>query len=195
MSKNYTLSLSRWHKVAERLSRTYTELTQSARNTFNNTQVSGYLGVAQVDRLKTLAATSLADMHRAFAIQDAIASIRQSIGDANASTGVARELAQHDALSRRHKFLESILAAQGSEMVGLDEMPSLPSQVLTEDRYDRSRGQIRVRLLSPEDRSEMKREAEALLAQVYSLADRISDLNRERISLDLSDEIVAVAGL
>ncbi|MBL8421316.1 MAG: hypothetical protein JNK92_11850 [Dechloromonas sp.] len=195
MSKDYTLSLSRWHKVAERLSRIYTELTQSARNTFNNTQVGGYLGVAQVDRLKMLAAASLVDMHRAFEVQDAIASIRQAIGDANARTGVARELAAHDALSRRHKFLDSILVAQGSEMIGLDELPALPSHVVSEDRYDRSRGQIRVRILSTEDRAEIKREAEALLSRVYSLADRISDLNRERISLALADEIAAQAGL
>lgn len=195
MSKNYTLSLSRWHKVAERLSRLYTELTQSARNAFNNTQVGGYLGDAQVDRLKVLAAASLADLHRAFAIQDAIACIRQSIGDANARTGVARILAEHDALSRRHKLLESILVAQGSEMVGLDELPALPSHVVTDDRFDRSRGQVRVRLLTADQRSELKREADELLARVYSLADRISDLNCERISLDLSDEIVVVAGL
>lgn len=38
----YTLSLSRWHKVAERLARSYTELTQAARNALTNTQVNGF---------------------------------------------------------------------------------------------------------------------------------------------------------
>ncbi|MFZ4534956.1 hypothetical protein [Propionivibrio sp.] len=193
--KSHTLSLSRWHKVAERLSRSYTEITQAARNTFINTQVNGFLGEAQVARLRDEAALQMIRLHRAFTLQDALANIRQAVGEANAKTGVSKELANYDALSRRHKYLESILAAQSSEMVNFDEMPQLPKQLVSEDRYDRSKGSVRVRMLDNEMVNSLRVEADELRIKVYALADRISDLNRERLSLDLSEDIAQAAGL
>ena len=191
----YTLSLSRWHKVAERLARKHLELTQAAKNVFLNTQVSGYLGEGQVARLQSDGARALADIQKAFQVQDGVMAIRQAIGDANARVGVATLLAQHDAMSRRQKLLEAILAGQGSEMVSVEELAHLPSQVVSEDRYDRSRGQVRVRILDGSAQTELKREAAVLLAKVYALADQISDLNRERVQVELSEEVAAIGGL
>jgi SpoVK/Ycf46/Vps4 family AAA+-type ATPase len=193
--KNYTLSLSRWHKVAERLSRAYVELTHSARDILTNAQVGGYFGHSQLERLKSEAERARLALQRAFAIQDVIAAIRQEIGEANSRTGVGRLLAKHDALSRRHKLLDTVLAAQSSEMVTLDELPNLPRQIVNEDRYDRSRAQIRVRVLGAEALEAMKQEADALLVSVYALADQISDLNRERLSIDLPEDVAAAGGL
>ncbi len=193
--KSYTLSLSRWHKVAERLARSYAELTQLAKNTFNNTQISGYLGDAQVSRLRDLSAQQVASLHRAFQLQDALAQIRQAIGESNAKAGVSKELADYDSLSRRQKLLESILTAQSTEMVNFDEMPQLPKQLVSEDRYDRSKGSVRVRMLDTEAISALRAEADQLRVKVYALADKISDLNRERLTLELSEEIAQAAGL
>jgi len=96
MEKNYKFSLSRWHKVAERLAKSYTELTTSARNTLGNTVVGGYLGEAQVKRLKDECAQARHNLHEAFAIQDALVKLRKALGEANARTGVATELAEYD---------------------------------------------------------------------------------------------------
>ena len=193
--QSYTLSLSRWHKVAERLARNYTELTQAARNALNNTQVGGFLGESQVSRLQEFAGQQLVNLHKAFEVQDALASIRQAIGDANARVGVSKDLADYDALSRRQKLLETILAAQTSDMVSFEEMSQLPKQILTEDRYDRSKGTVRVRMLDGEAVTRLMGEVESLRSKVYALADRISDLNRERLTIDLGEEIAQVAGL
>jgi hypothetical protein len=193
--KSYSLSLSRWHKVAERLARNYAELTQAVRNVLTNTQVSGFLGEAQVERLQNLALQQVANLDRAFQVQDALAKIRQAIGDANARVGVSKDLADYDALTRRQKLLETILAAQTSEMVSFEEMPQLPKQILTEDRYDRSKGAVRIRMIESEAMSKLKSEVETLKAKVYGLADRISDLNRERLTIELTEEIAQLAGL
>ena len=193
--KPYTLSLSRWHKVGERLSRVYLELSRSSRAVFTNTQVGCYLGEAQVARVKADAERGLVDLTRAFEIQDAVCVIRQAIGEANARVGVAPLLAQHDALSRRHKLLESLLAAQGSELVSLEELPNLPAQIVAEDRFDRSRGQVRVRTMEPAVQALLKGQAGAVLVQVYALADSISDLNRERVTVSLPQDVAAAGGL
>ena len=78
--KSYTLSLSRWHKVAERLARSYAELTQLAKNTFNNTQISEYLGDAQVSRVRDLSAQQVASLHRAVQLKDALGKRHHAIG-------------------------------------------------------------------------------------------------------------------
>jgi hypothetical protein len=193
--KPHTLSLSRWHKVAERLSRSYTELTQKARNTFTNTQINGFLGDAQVERLRDQGNQQMIAVHRAFKIQDALAEIRQAIGETNARTGVSKALATYDALNRRHKFLESILTAQSSDMVVFDEISQLPKQLVSEDRYDRSKTNVRIRMLDGEMAESLRAEAEELRIRVYALADRISDLNRERLTLELPEDIALAAGL
>jgi len=192
---SHTLSLTRWHKVAERLSRTYTELTQGVRNTFNNTQVSGYLGESQVDRIREIGKTEASNLRRAFELQDALIKIRQAIGEANAKTGVNRELAEYDALMRRHKLLETILVGQSTDMVALDEVSMLPKQILSEDRYDRTRGTVKVKVLDAESEAYLRKEAESILAKGYALSDRISDLNRERLTLELPEDIARAAGL
>ncbi len=192
---SHTLSLTRWHKVAERLSRTYTELAQSARNSFTNTQVSGYLGESQVGRIRELGEMELNNLHRAFQLQESLIQIRQAIGEANAKTGVNRELAEYDALMRRHKLLETILNAQSTDMVGIEEIQMLPKQILSEDRYDRTRGTVKVKILSSEAELDLHEEARNLLARSYALSDRISDLNRERLTLDLPEDISKEAGL
>lgn len=191
----YSLSLSRWHKVAERLARSYAELSQSTRNTLINTQVNGYLGETQVSRLHAVSEQQLANLERAFLLQDALVQIRQALGEANARVGVTKDLAEYDVLIRRQKFLESILLAQGNEMIEFSELPQLPKQLVVEDRYDRSRGAVKVRMLTKEAETKLRDQAEQLRQRVYALSDRISDLNRERLVLELPDDIARVAGL
>lgn len=195
MEKNFTLSLSRWHKVAERLAKNYTEQTSAAKNTLNNTTVGGYLGEAQATRLKDECAQARRDLHRAFSIQDSLVKLRKALGEANARIGVTNELAEYDALCRRQKLLETILAAQSTDMINLEDLPNLPKQIMVESRYDNSRGTVRVGLLDTTALSEINEESQALSSRIYALADKISDLNRERLSLDLPEDIARIAGL
>ncbi len=192
---SYTLSINRWHKVAERLSKAYTELSQSARNAYTNTQIAGFLGESQVERLRESADSEMQKLFRAFEIQDALIDLRRAIGEVNAKNGVSLELAQYDALMRRHKLLEIILNAQTSDMVSLSEIAMLPNQIMGDGLYERSRSKIKVKVLENEHETRLRKEAEALLAKAYALADRINDLNQERMTLELPEEMASVAGL
>jgi hypothetical protein len=192
---SYTLSINRWHKVAERLSKAYTELSQSARNTYVNTQIAGYLGESQVERLRESAQSEMQKLFRSFEIQDALIDLRRAIGEVNAKNGVALELAQYDALMRRHKLLEIILNSQTSDMVSLNEIAMLPNQIMGDGLYERSRSKIKVKVLENEHEDRLRKEAETLLAKAYALADRINDLNQERMTLELPEEMASVAGL
>jgi hypothetical protein len=121
--------------------------------------------------------------------------LRRAIGEVNAKNGVALELAQYDALMRRHKLLEIILNSQTSDMVSLNEIAMLPNQIMGDGLYERSRSKIKVKVLENEHEDRLRKEAEALLAKAYALADRINDLNQERMTLELPEEMASVAGL
>jgi hypothetical protein len=192
----YTLPLTRWHKVAERLSRAYGELTQAAHRFLAETKVTGYLGEQQVERLQAQGAEQLEALQRAFRLQEEQVGVRRAIGEANARTGINAELAEHDALARRLKFLEALLAAQSSQMVGLDELEKLPGPQLPQGQFfSESDRTLAVQTLAPAAEADLRQEVEALRARVYALADRINDLNRERLTLELSEDAARVAGL
>lgn len=193
--KSYTLSLSRWHKVAERLAKTYTELTTDAKTALTQTQVTGYFGEAQVARLREESKQARKNIRDAFAIQDSLVQLRKAIGDANARVGIAAELAEYDALCRRHKLLETLLKVPTVEMVELDDLPKLPKQIVMENRYDSNRGAVRVCMMDSEAFAELTAETTALSSKVYALADKISDMNRERLAVELPEEIARIAGL
>ena len=196
--QTYTLSLSRWHKVAERLTRAFTQLTEAAQAVLGGTKVTGYLGATQVERLRDQAAEQLEGLRRAFRLQDALVDVRRAIGEASARAGVNAALAEHDALARRQRFLESLLAAQTPQMIALEELDKLPAPQLppTQLRFGgETEAALPVRTLDAASEAALRSEADELRARVYALADHISDLNRERLTLELCDEAAQAAGL
>jgi hypothetical protein len=192
----YTLSLSRWHKVSERLARAYGELTKSAHAALAETKVSGYLGETQVERLRAKAAEQLDALTLAFRLQDAQVSVRQAVGEANARLGINAELAEHDALTRRLRCLENLLGAQSAQMIALEELDKLPAPQLPQGRtWSGDDKSLPVRTLEAAAEADLRQEAQALRARLFALADRINDRNRERLTLELSEEAAQVVGL
>lgn len=80
MNKTHTLTLSRWHKVAERLSRDYTETVFKAKQALTQTRVSAYVGKSQEEALREQASDWSARLERAFRLQDGIGDIRRVLG-------------------------------------------------------------------------------------------------------------------
>lgn len=196
MEQSYTLSLSRWHKIAERLSREYTETVNAAKEAFNTTTVPAYLGESQAMQLRERGRVMETRLEWAFQIQDAIAAIRKALGDANAQAGVTRELADHDRLSRRHRLLSTILEGQTADLVDIDQLEHVPENFGMEtDRYDRRPSGIRVRIMSQEWHARLLREADEVRTGVYALADRISEMNRASLSLSLPADVARAAGI
>ena len=83
--RTMAMELTRWHKVAERLARDYGESVSESRTTLTHTTVSAYLGEEQEQEqfIQTQTQNALANLERAFRVQDAVAQIRQMVGDAN----------------------------------------------------------------------------------------------------------------
>jgi hypothetical protein len=196
MNKTHSLTLSRWHKVAERLSRDYTETVFKAKQALTQTRVAAYVGEDQEQALRDEAEDWTARLERAFRLQDGIAEIRRVLGDANSGAGVTGLLAEFDKLNRRQKVLTEIVEGQGADMIGIGELKNIPQDYVSDgDGYDARRPRLRVRLLDRAGVQALQRELEAVRGRAYALADEIAERNKAMVALELTEEVAIAAGL
>ena len=196
MPKTYTLSLSRWHKVAERLAREYTETVHKSKQVLTQTRVSAYLGESQEQTLRDAASNWNERMAHAFRLQDSIADIRRALGDRNVQSGVSGLLAEFDKLNRRQRMLSEIVDGQTADMIGIGELKNIRSDYLADgDGYDSRRPQLQVRMLDQADVRRLQQELDAVRARTYALADEIAELNKTTVLLELTEEAALAAGL
>lgn len=196
MTKRCNLTLSRWHKVAERLSREYTETVYKAKQVMTQTRVSAYVGEEQEHALHDTVADWTERLARAFRLQDGITDIRRLLGDENVKTGVSGLLAEFDKLNRRQKVLTELVEGQVADMIGIGELKKIPQDYVADgERYDSKRPQLRVRMLDRPEVLKLQAELETVRARAYALADDIAECNKATAALELSDEVALAAGL
>ena len=135
------------------------------------------------------------DLERAFALQDAVVKIRQALSAANERTGVARELAEYDALSKRAALLVSLLEAQGPGFVPMGELQHVNTPPRSEDWRDRGQPKIAVAMIDGEHGAALKRRADETNAAMYAKADMLAELNKAKLAIELPEDIARVAGL
>ena len=196
MNQTYTLTLTRWHKVAERLARDYGESVADSRSTLSQTVISAYLGDEQEQFLKTQTQNAMANLERAFRIQDAVARIRHLVGDANVREGVSAKLAEFDKLNRRVKTLSEVVESQSTDMVSVTQLSSIPKDYVADGAsYDSKRPKIKVRMLNMQELERLANQLDKSRKAAYALSDEISDLNKAKLSVELETEVASAAGL
>ena len=196
MKQTYTLTLTRWHKVAERLARQYGESVSESRSTLTQTAISAYLGEEQEEFLQTQTQTALANLDRAFQIQDAVAHVRHLVGDANVREGVSAKLAEFDKLNRRVKALSEVVESQSSDMVSVTQLRSIPKDYVADGAsYDSKRPRIKVRMLDTQALQRLADQLSNARKAAYALSDEVSDLNKAKLSIELETEVASAAGL
>ena len=196
MKQTYTLTLTRWHKVAERLAREYGEAVSESRSTLTQTAISAYLGEEQEEFLQTQTQTALANLDRAFQIQDAVAHVRHLVGDANVREGVSAKLAEFDKLNRRVKALSEVVESQSSDMVSVTQLRSIPKDYVADGAsYDSKRPRIKVRMLDTQALQRLADQLSNVRKAAYALSDEVSDLNKAKLSIELETEVASAAGL
>jgi len=196
MKQTYTLTLTRWHKVAERLAREYGEAVSESRSTLTQTAISAYLGEEQEEFLQTQTQTALTNLDRAFRIQDAVAHVRHLVGDANVREGISAKLAEFDKLNRRVKALSEVVESQSSDMVSVTQLRSIPKDYVADGAsYDSKRPKIKVRMLDSQALERLADQLSNARKAAYALSDEVSDLNKAKLSIELETEVASAAGL
>lgn len=196
MSKTCTLTLTRWHKVAERLSREYTESVYAVKQTLSNTKVSSYLGAEQQDALRTAAQDATERLAQAFRVQDAVSDVRRALGDANVKNGVSPKLAELDKINRRLKVVTELIEAQSPSMISIEQLANIPSDYVADgNSYDSKRPLLHVRMLGRDELNGFKADFETIRTQSYALSDEVADLNKATLTLTVSQEVATLAGI
>ena len=194
-TKSYTHTLTRWHKVAERLTKEFNELSKSVKNGLTNTFVTEYLGEQQEKRLTQLRDNCLTQLDRALLIQDVVVAIRQALSAANERTGISRELAEYDKRVKRANLLASIVQAQVPELISISELKSVKNPACSDDYSSRGKTRIALGLLEGELLFALQERTTAATAAMYSQADHIAELNKAQLTLELPMDIATIAGL
>jgi hypothetical protein len=196
MKQTHTLTLTRWHKVAERLARDYSESVSESRSTLSQTVISAYLGPEQEEFLQNQAQSAITNMERAFRIQDAVAHIRHLVGDANVHEGVSAKLAEFDKLNRRVKTLSEVVESQSSDMVSVTQLRNIPKDYVADGaNYDSKRPKIKVRMLAAQELELLADQLVSARKAAYALSDEVSDLNKAKLTIELEAEVADAAGL
>jgi len=194
-NRTYSCTLTRWHKVTERLTKEFSALTKAAKSGLAETTVTEYLGEAQETRLIDLRENCLKQIDSALAVQDAIVHIRQTLGAANESQGVSRALADYDKLVKRVNLFESLLSARSSEQVAIGELKAVKNPGRSEKYLDRGQPKIAVAMLEGEPLEQLQAQFSEATTAMYVQADRLADLNKWVLEIALEPEIAKLAGL
>ncbi len=196
---NYSFPVSRWHKIVERLTAKSNELAKTAKTVFCNTSVDGYSGTEQVARINASVEEAQKALVEYSVASCGIASIRSAVAKANVALNVNALLAEQEALNRYSKIIKEILEGQKTEMVditGLATYQAFGEPVKSRISYrDEPKGAVAIKTLSLNQETDMKEKLKRAQARMYAIADEINDLNRERVDIELTDDIAKMAGL
>jgi len=193
----YSLTLTRWHKVAERINAALKEREARTLAVLTATTISPWNKEGVEAKSEDLAARAKSDLALIETGTAAVAGIRTALAQRNAALGISERLAEADAVNRRVKLYREVLVKQDADMVRPADVRHVPAAIGGDDTswIRRSAATITLaiadRAMLDELRSKLTREQ----ARSHALLDAVADANREKLELDLADELVEIAGL
>jgi hypothetical protein len=194
-TKTFELTLTRFHKVAERLSALASEKANEAKQIYTETTVSSWnkTGVADMGlRIAQEAETALTLYRK---LLDTVVTIRSRLAVRNAEIGVSVKLTELQGLKRRITAFTEILVGQKADMVRPADIVEVPRDLVDDRGFTKSPLKLTLRLLDDAAVAAMRAEFATLQTRAHTLTDEISDLNRNRIKVELDDEIARLAGI
>jgi len=193
----HTLTLTRWHKVAERINAALKEREARLLGALTATSISPWNKEGVEDKAEELARRASEDLAVIEAGTAAVAHIRTALGQRNTELGIGERLAETDAANRRAKLYRELLEKQSVDMVRPADVRHVPPAIAGEDSLWSRRAAATITLaiadkaLLEELRAKLAREQ----ARSHTLLDAVADANREKLELDLADQLLEIAGL
>ena len=193
----FTLTLTRWHKVAERINAALKAREERSLGALTATTLSPWNKEGIEEKASDIAAQARADIALVEVGTTAVAAIRAALAGRNAALGISARLAEAEAANRRARLYRELVDKQRADMVRPEDMRHVPSMVgADEPLWPRRSGSVITLAIADkafieELRAKLAREQ----ARAHELLDAIADANRERLELELPDELLEIAGL
>ena len=195
----YALTLSRWHKVAERINAALKERETHVKTAFTATAISPWNKHGVEEKAAGIAQRAADDLALVEAGAQAIATIRAALAVRNAELGVSARLAEAEAANRRAQLYKAVIEGQKADMVRPEDVRALPAELIGEPDalgFGR-RTAVTITVQTADEalieslRGNLAREQ----ARATRLLDEVADLNREKVEIDVPAEVVGIAGL
>jgi len=188
----YSITLSRAHKLAERLKARAAELSAAAVENAGAVPVHGKTGTAaQIEALQARDAAAATALDECLSVHSILGNVRQAIGRANASFGVSDMLTEQAVLSAQLASIKAYLDAA--------KRPGIrPHEVATWEPMNRGEFGVRaveVQATTPEKVAHYEAVQRQLQARLYALSDDISAANAKKISVELPESLAKLVGL
>lgn len=196
---NYLLTLTRWHKVAERINAALKEREANVKAAFTSTTISAWNREGIEEKAGEIVHRAADDLALVEVGARAVATIRTALALKNAQLGIAGKLAEAEAAKRRAALYKAVLDGQRADMVRPEGVRSLPAELIGEtEPLGFGRHASRSITLQTADklfvdmlRAKLAREQ----TSATRLLDEVADLNRDRLEIELPQEVLGIAGL
>lgn len=195
----YTLTLSRWHKVAERVNAALKEREANVKTAFTATTISPWNKEGVEEKAAEIGRRAADDLALVEAGARAVAAIRAALAMRNADLGISGRLAEVEGANRRAALYRIVIDGQKPDMVRPEGVRTLPAELVGEtESWGFARRSALAVTLQTADRILVESLREKLSReQGYAtrLLDEVADLNREKLEIDMPQEVIGIAGL
>ena len=192
----FNLTLSRWHKVVERINAASKECEARVKTAFTDTTVSSWNKDGVEEKAADIAHRAAQDLTLVEAGTRAVAIIRSTLAIRNAELGIAGKLAEVEGANRRASLYKAVIDGQKPDMVRAQSVHNLPEHANQTDWLSRrSTLVVTLQTADPDLLEELRQKLALEQARAVRALDEIADLNRERIEIEVSQEVIAIARL
>lgn len=194
-TRSYSLPLSRWHHVADRIRAFGESKSSAAVSVLDGTIVKNSLSDAQRQALVERGAKAVKDLEQARLAIQTVAFIRTHLAKANADYGVNTLLSQAEGKRKEAALLRTLAGIDLVTKTGIEEV----NHTLSDSKNDRDFGYghsgVRVALVSANTFDNASDAAAILESEASAITDQVADLNRNTLEIVLPIELAQAAGL
>src|SRR3990172_1394161 len=194
----YLLTLPGGQKVPERINTALKEREASVKAAYTATTISPWNKDGVEEKAADIARRAADDLALVETGLRVVATVRTALALKNAGLGIAARLAEAEAANRRAALYKTVIEGQKADMVRPAGMHALPELVGETEQFGFGRRTALAVTLQTADgkfieslRDRLAREQ----ARATRLLDEIADLNREKIEIDIAQEVLRIAGL
>lgn len=194
----YTLTLSRWHKVAERINAALKQRETELKAALTATTISAWNKEGVEEKAAEIARRAAGDLALIEVGTRAVAQIRAALAIRNAELGVSAKLAEAESANRAAAVYRAIIEGQKVDMVRPESVRALPAMLAETDTFGfgrRSAAVVTLQIANAELVESLREKLAREQARATRLLDEVADLNREKLEIDVPNEVIEIAGL
>ena len=194
----FSLTLNRWHKVAERINAAVKEREARVKDAFVATTISPWNKLGIEEKSAAIVARAADDLALAEIGTGAVARIRAALAIRNAQLGISEKLAEAEAAKRRAALYRAVIDGQKPDMVRPGAVHALPDLAGESEVFGYGRRMTATVTLQTADQStidELRAKHADEVGLATRLLDEVADLNRDKLEIELPEQVLGIAGL